>query len=662
MKPRIILRHKWALGDTVLLSALVRDIHLTYPDEYEVAVDTNYTNLWDHNPRVVPADPSRPAQLVEVGWGKAIRNPRVVIDGVKQMRHILAYYHHDFTTKTGMHVPVHYPKGELFLPPSAETPLVEGRYWLMMAGGKMDITNKLWPSSKYQAVVDALKERGILCVQGGATHSTHIHTPLQNCLNLVGKSNDIYDLFNLVRYADGVICPVTAAMHIAAVYDKPCVVIGGAREEPWFYTYTDAFAAFGPGCDAVKMPHKALQTLNQLPCCLEDRACWRRKTVISSPAEVRNVKKLGDYCVDPVAVQGSSYAHCMNLITPQDAVKAVMEYYEAQLVPPVGAPRAVPESNCTPTVLQPNTGAGRGPAVTVQGFDPASLRVTRDPRQPVRPQVPVQQAPPAEVIPGGDHTVMDHPLVGGKYTVCVCCYGPHFNLQLRCIESILATLPRARMDLCIGCNDPTVELRRYLEHVQPDAVYVHLDNVYKDAVMREMFYDPRRPLQTSHLVWFDDDTQVVDPRWADILAETIVANHPHGCRLYGDKRFHDLNIYVKPGHRPDQWFRQATWWNGVPLRLRNSDRAAPNGSCIDFAVGYFWAIHVPTILQAQIPDARLVQGGDDIVIGEQVHQCGGKIKSFNVGKKLVWCPSREEGGRREFSATATAFPWAAPAG
>ena len=40
-KQRIVIRHRWALGDTVLLTGLVRDIQLAYPDKYEIKVDTN---------------------------------------------------------------------------------------------------------------------------------------------------------------------------------------------------------------------------------------------------------------------------------------------------------------------------------------------------------------------------------------------------------------------------------------------------------------------------------------------------------------------------------------------------------------------------------------------------------------------------------------------
>jgi hypothetical protein len=118
--------------------------------------------------------------------------------------------------------------------------------------------------------------------------------------------------------------------------------------------------------------------------------------------------------------------------------------------------------------------------------------------------------------------------------------------------------------------------------------------------------------------------------------------------------YHDLRAMSSDIHRPDLWFRNADWFRNVQLRLPNKQMLATNGSCIDFAVGYFWALSTETMRQANIPDVRLNHNGGDITIGAQVHQVGGRIKDFNAGKKHVWCPTKEKGGRRGYSET---FPW-----
>ena len=75
---------------------------------------------------------------------------------------------------------------------------------------------------------------------------------------------------------------------------------------------------------------------------------------------------------------------------------------------------------------------------------------------------------------------------------------------------------------------------------------------------------------------------------------------------------------------------------------------------IDFAVGWCWAIATEAIRAANIPDVRLGHNGGDITIGEQMHQAGLGIQSWNKAKSLIACPSRENGGRRGYSEK---FPW-----
>ena len=260
-KERLIIRHRWALGDTVLLSALVRDIHLAYPGKYEIMVDTNFSNVWWNNPHVTKFEESgRPKpHKVTVSWGDAIKwNAYARVNGKHEMKHILAWYHYDFERQTGIHVPVTDPKADLHLDAQELKRRVQGRYWVIVSGGKLDVTVKHWHAHRAQEVVDKLKVQGIQCVQVGAVNQNHIHPPLKNVTNLVGKTENARDLWNLIAHSDGVICGITAAMHIAAAYDKPCVVYAGGREEPWFEAYVNNFNAFGKEANPVKVPHKYL--------------------------------------------------------------------------------------------------------------------------------------------------------------------------------------------------------------------------------------------------------------------------------------------------------------------------------------------------------------------------------------------------------------------
>ena len=51
---RLILRNFQSPGDIVMLTAAVRDLHLTYPDQFVTDVRTPCPELWEHNPYLTP--------------------------------------------------------------------------------------------------------------------------------------------------------------------------------------------------------------------------------------------------------------------------------------------------------------------------------------------------------------------------------------------------------------------------------------------------------------------------------------------------------------------------------------------------------------------------------------------------------------------------------
>src|SRR5690349_7382708 len=51
---RLILANYLSPGDIVMLTAAVRDLHLTYPGAFLTDVRTSCPELWEHNPFVTP--------------------------------------------------------------------------------------------------------------------------------------------------------------------------------------------------------------------------------------------------------------------------------------------------------------------------------------------------------------------------------------------------------------------------------------------------------------------------------------------------------------------------------------------------------------------------------------------------------------------------------
>jgi ADP-heptose:LPS heptosyltransferase/GT2 family glycosyltransferase len=673
LSTKIVLRHKWALGDTVLLTALVRDIQLAYPDKYEVQVDTNFSNVWWNNPYVSRFPQGTNALRVEVGWGDAIKwNAYAKFGNAKAMRHILAWYHYDFERKTGIRVPVTDPRPDLHLSSDERIRRLQGRYWVVISGGKLDLTTKHWHAHRVQEVVDKLAALGIACVQVGAAHSNHVHPPLNNVLNLVGKTSNERDLWNIILHSDGVICGVTGAMHIAAAFEKPCVVYAGGREEPWFEAYVNSFDAFGPGSNKVRVEHKFLHTIGLLDCC-DKQGCWKKRTVPLDPQDL--TKKVYTLCRRPLRPANTHpVAACQDLIQSDHVVEAVMDYYDKGVLPPIGEPKKVFIQN---PELKPEL-----PSITVQEpvgiqipkvelikvtgataaevVKPNPVVVVREPSVENTTQKPYQQVHPLELSKQGVGSIkkklplLDDPIIGGKITVCVLCYGPYTELAKTCLTGLLATVPVDRLDLRVATNEVPDATLDYLKSLPITKLYINKTNRHKYPVMRDMFWDPDQPITTNYVLWLDDDTRVVQPYWISDLAQTIINNHAYGYRMYGNIMYHDLANMVRGDNRPDAWFRSASWYRGRNFRVRCGREETPNGSIIDFAVGWCWAISTELIRLADIPDTRLGHNGGDITIGEQVHQAGYLIKQWNKGKSMIACPTREQGGRRGYSEK---FPW-----
>lgn len=625
-RERLILAHKFALGDSVLLSGLCRDIQLTYPGRFELLLDVHFRDVFENNPHarcLTPADKVVGVKGVKIRYADGIRAA-----GRGMPIHMLSEYYRSWAQQMRLPLTPLLPHGDIHLTAAEKRPLVEGRYWVVMAGGKIDITTKIWWAHRYQEVVDALAARGIRCAQAGALHKDHRHPRLTGVVDMLGKGNTRHFL-SLIYGADGVIGPVTAAMHIAACFQKPAVVLCGGREEPFWELYATLDPpTFGPNCAPVKVPHTMLHTIGMLDCC-KTKGCWKHRTLPLNNRDQWDVPIRR--CKLPVVHGAAACPRCLDMISADTVVNAVMKYYTDGQLPPISQPLPA---------VEPQQISGFVPPAAVM---PAEL--------PVR-----APAPPAPAPATADSPIFDHGIIGGRFTVFVLCYGPHADLARRCIESLRATLPRERRDLRVGLNAACPETRAYIASLGEEVTKVYDDDstTVKYPRMRQMFWDPACPVTTPYLAWFDDDVRILGPdAWLQ-LGRTIVAQHPHGARLFGWPMFHDTAVYMHSSHDPTQWFKHAAWWRGRDLRLRDGRTAAPNGTVVNFVPGWAWALAADTMRIADIPDVRLHHNGGDVCIGEQVHHAGGSIGAWNTQKKYVWTAPKS---RRGFSEN---FPWAKP--
>ena len=337
---KLILRNLQSPGDLVVLSAAVRDLHKQYPGEFLTDVRSTYPQLWESNPYLASLDEK--AKDVEV-----IECQYPLIHQSNQLpRHFIEAFHEFLAAKLGVPLRPTAFKGDIHLSPREKswTPQVQeivGRaipYWIIVAGGKKDFTIKWWSQERFQEVVDHFRDK-IAFVQVG--ERCDVHPPLDGVLDMRGKT-DLRQLIRLVYHAQGVLCPVTLHMHLAAAVPRkpkiveqaqdaklvpgvrritlnpsfrPCVVVAGGREPAQWEAY--------PG-------HQFLQTIGALPCCAGG-GCWKSRTKPLGDGDAKD--KPENLCQDVV----NGLPRCMEMIKAQDVIRAVELYFSGgvcQLITP----------------------------------------------------------------------------------------------------------------------------------------------------------------------------------------------------------------------------------------------------------------------------------------------------------------------------------------
>lgn len=323
---RLILKNSLSPGDIVMLTAAVRDLHRAYSGQFFTDVRTTATAVWENNPYITPLNESDPAvELIEMHYPlihRCDKAPYHFIHGFVQYLESLLNLKIRVTEFKG---DIHLAEQEKCWPSQLEATGFQGSYWIIMAGGKYDFTAKWWNPEAYQKVVDHFGGR-IRFVQCGESHD--FHPPLKNVINLVGNT-DMRQFIRLMYHADGVLCPVTFAMHLAAaVATKPgkprnraCVVVAGGREPPHWEAYPH---------------HQFISTNGALGCC-DNGGCWRSRCQPVGDGD----EKDSDLCLYPIQVSSDlRIPRCLNMITAEDVIRRIKMYYEGGALQYCGEPAA----------------------------------------------------------------------------------------------------------------------------------------------------------------------------------------------------------------------------------------------------------------------------------------------------------------------------------
>jgi len=301
-----------------MLTAAVRDLHVSHPGKYQTDVDTPFPQLWENNPYITKL--SRDAPDVTV-----IRmNYPIIHESNEGPYHFIHGFRVYLQEVLGVRIKptkfwgdLHFTGDELRWISMVHQHFTgwDTPFWLICTGGKLDYTAKWWIPEYAQEVVDHFRDK-IQFVQFGGGGKNDCHPPLRGVINLVGRTG--LRMFIRLRYhASGVICPVTFAMHLAAaVPQKPghpkkkaCVVTAGGREPSNFTAYTN---------------HVYLHANGQMPCC-DNGGCWKSRI---SPLNDGDEKDKSA-CIFTVPFNGRLVQRCMrDLVTSKDVIRAVERYYD----------------------------------------------------------------------------------------------------------------------------------------------------------------------------------------------------------------------------------------------------------------------------------------------------------------------------------------------
>ncbi|RLI49240.1 ADP-heptose--LPS heptosyltransferase [Candidatus Bathyarchaeota archaeon] len=305
MKQNIFLKNTQGVGDLVMLSAAIRDMSLTYPDRYNIYIQTSCNALFENNPYVTIANDN---ELPE-GTFKLKAEYPLVNQSNKLPYHFIHAFRKFLNDKLNLKIESHNSHGAIFLSEEEKQskPILSNPYWVINAGSKDDFTAKQWETEKYQEVVDHFKDEFVF-VQVGETH--HNHNPLvgKNVFNMIGQTN-IRQLIKLVYNSYGVISPISALMHLSPsipcnqiLYPqrihRPAVIIAGGREPTSWESYSN---------------HQYIHNCGTLKCNRQG-ACWcsRTEKIKDEDSKVNN-----NICKSPITTtHGNVTPKCMDLITP----------------------------------------------------------------------------------------------------------------------------------------------------------------------------------------------------------------------------------------------------------------------------------------------------------------------------------------------------------
>ena len=297
---KVIIKDNGSPEQSVALTAAIRDLHRLCPGQFRVGVVSSHPDIWHGNPYLADLRADDPEVCwIELQEEKGSDSPIVP-------RHRILKAFDLLNDALGLRLVPTSPQGDLHLlpeeKPAANVDSPGLPCWLLHWEGIGRSSTTDWNPSYLREVVESLKGRVRILLYPGAG----VIPP--ELPGEVVQPDGHRDLIRLVHRADGIICPPSLVMHLAAAVElKPgqsvrsCVVVaGGSRHVP----------------ELAYPQHQFLHTVGALACC-GTQACG--KSFRKSPGHPEGTDP--DWC-DRLTLAGET-SQCMDLIKPKDVLRAV---------------------------------------------------------------------------------------------------------------------------------------------------------------------------------------------------------------------------------------------------------------------------------------------------------------------------------------------------
>lgn len=308
---KVIIYNNLCPGDILIMTVAIEALHQQYPGKFITDVHCFHRSIFDNNPYITKLNPND-KEVIHLWTTYPLVNKTN-----QRPIHFMEGYIDWFRTQFDIDLVLDANRPRIYLSEKEEKESfvkqlagVE-KYIVCSTGWKNDYTIKRWSLPSMQKVVNHFKKK-IAFAQIGLTKPFHNHPPLENVIDLIDKTN-IRQLMNVCYHAQAGVGPITCIQHMFAAFQRPYVVLHGAREPIYWTAYHT---------------QKVFSNVGTLECC-KLQACWRSRIVPLGDDDKKDKR-----CCEMPQIDSDNrpIAKCMQDITPKQVIDAIEAWIDGKII------------------------------------------------------------------------------------------------------------------------------------------------------------------------------------------------------------------------------------------------------------------------------------------------------------------------------------------